>query len=263
MENVIELEKRKKIIKFNIWYTLFYFIFYSFIGCLLETLFGLYSKGVIESRQSFLFGPFCVIYGIGAVLMITFLSSFKNNPIKLFILSAILGIFAEYVMSYICEKMFHFKWWDYTGMALNVNGRICLYFTVMWGALGVILIKYVNPLLDKAINFIKKRVDNRILKVAVLLIIGFLIFDASISALALKSFYAKIVKDFDLDLKASEYADLSIDNDLFSESNMLLIYPNIQIAGTKYNNTYVDSLYKNEKTYYLKLFTSKNFGKLH
>ena len=65
MENVLVLEKKnQKIIKFNIWYTSAYFIFYSFIGCLLETGFGLYSKGVIESRQSFLFGPFCIIYGI-------------------------------------------------------------------------------------------------------------------------------------------------------------------------------------------------------
>jgi uncharacterized membrane protein len=65
MDNVIQLEKKnQKIIKFNIWYACCYFIFYSFIGFLLETGFGLYTKGVIESRQSFLFGPFCIIYGI-------------------------------------------------------------------------------------------------------------------------------------------------------------------------------------------------------
>ena len=91
MENVLELKnKKEKIIKFNIWYTSAYFIFYSFCGFLLETSFGLYTKGVIESRQSFLFGPFCIIYGIGAVLMITFLSSLKNRPIALFFGSSFL-----------------------------------------------------------------------------------------------------------------------------------------------------------------------------
>lgn len=257
MENVLELKENKKIIKFNIWYTCAYFIFYSIVGFFLETFFGLYSKGVIESRQSFLFGPFCVIYGVGAVLMITFLTSLKNKPIRLFFASILLGCLAEYSMSYICEKIFHFKWWDYTGMTLSINGRICLYFAVMWGVLGIFLIKYFNPLLDKFFDFLKKKINNKVLKTSLLLIIGFLIFDASISAIALKSFYAQIIRDFDLDVTASEYADFSIDNELFSEDNMLLIYPNMQIAGTKYNNTYIDSLYKNKKTYYFKVFAKK------
>lgn len=193
----------------------------------------------------------------GAVLIITFLSSLKNNPVKLFFASALLGTISEYTMSYLCEKIFHFKWWDYTGMALNINGRTCLYFSVMWGLLGIVLIKFVNPLLDKFFSFLKKKVDNRILKTALLLVIGFLIFDASISAIALKSFYAKIVRDFDLDLNTSEYADTYVENDLFKEDNMILTYPNMQIAGTKYNNTYIDSLYKNKKNYYFKVFAKK------
>jgi uncharacterized membrane protein len=255
MENVIELEKKnQKIIKFNIWYALCYFIFYSFIGFLLETGFGLFTKGVIESRQSFLFGPFCIIYGIGALLIITFLSSLKDKPIRLFFASCLLGATTEYLMSYFCEKIFHFKWWDYTGMSLNINGRTCLYFTAMWGILGIVLIKFVNPLLDKFFNFIKQKIDKRILKTVILLSIVFLIFDASISFVALKSFYSKVVTDFDLDLKSGEYAGAYIQNDLFEEDNMLLTYPNMQIAGTKYNNTYIDNLYKNKKTYFFKVF---------
>lgn len=81
--------------------------------------------------------------------------------------------------------------------------------------------------------------------------------DASITFVGLKSFYAKIVNDFDLDVgKASEYPDIFIKNQLFSEDIMLMTYPNMQIAGTKYNGTYVDSLYKNSKTYYVKLFSN-------
>jgi uncharacterized membrane protein len=114
MENILEKPQKSSFIKFNIWYAISYFIFYSFIGFLLETLFGLFTKGVIESRQSFLFGPFCIIYGIGATLMITFLSTLKNKPIRLFLSSALLGSISEYVMSYLCEIIFHFKWWDYS-----------------------------------------------------------------------------------------------------------------------------------------------------
>jgi uncharacterized membrane protein len=140
-------------------------------------------------------------------------------------------------------------------MALNINGRTCLYFTVMWGLLGIVLIKFFNPLLDKFFDFFKNKIDKRILKTSIILVIIFLIFDASISALALKSFYAKISVDFDLDLTEGEYADISIENELFNEDNMILTYPNMQIAGTKYNNTYIDSLYKNKKNYYFKVFS--------
>lgn len=257
MENVIEIEN-KKIIKFNIWYACTYFIVYSFIGFILETTFGLYTKGVIESRQSFLFGPFCIIYGIGALLMITFLSNLKERPFTLFFLSCIIGTVSEYTMSYLCEKFFHFKWWDYTGMLFNVNGRTCIYFSVMWGALGIILIKYVNPFLDNIIDFLKKKVATKVLKAAVILVIGFLIFDASITTIALKSFYAKLINDFDLDVTQSEYSSFTIENDLFSPETILLTYPNMQIAGTKYNNVYVDSLYKNAKTYYVRVFGKTN-----
>lgn len=239
------------------WEYISYFIIYSFIGCILETLFGVFSKGVVESRQSFLFGPFCAIYGIGAVLMIRLLSKYKGKYIRLFLLSILIGTVSEYLMSYFCEIIFHFKWWDYSGMKLNINGRTCLYFSIMWGILGVILIEIVNPYLDKILNFIKENVKTEVLKLAISLIVGFLIFDIGISYIGLKSFYSKIVRDFDLDLKQSEYPDIEVENRLFSENNMLLVYPNIQIAGTKYNNTYIDSLYKNKKKYYFRIFSKK------
>ena len=140
-------------------------------------------------------------------------------------------------------------------MTLSINGRTCLYFAVMWGFLGVILIKYVNPLFDKFLYFVKSKIDNRILKAVIILVIGFLIFDAGITTIALKSFYTKIVNDFDLDVKQGEYASKIIENELFEEENMLLTYPNIQIAGTKYNNTSVAGLYKMEKTYYIQVFS--------
>ena len=239
------------------WNYIVYFILYSFIGCVLETVFGIITKGVVESRQSFLFGPFCIIYGIGAVTIIKILGKSENNIIKVLLLSCIIGTVLEFLMSYFCEIIFHFKWWDYSGMKFNLLGRTCLYFSVMWGILGVILIKIVHPYVEKILEMIKNYVNSSILKISICLILGFLIFDAGVSYIGLKSFYAKIVRDFDMDLKQSEYPTLEIENKLFKEDNMLLVYPNMQIAGTEYNNTYVDSLYKNRKMYYFKLFSKK------
>lgn len=249
MENI---EKRKEY-----WKYISYFIIYSFIGCLLETTFGLITKGVVESRQSFLFGPFCIIYGIGAILIIKFLEQSRGRVLKIFLISCIIGTLTEFLMSYFCEIIFHFKWWDYSGMKGNLAGRTCLYFSTMWGILGIILIQIVNPFLNKVLEFIENSVSHQILKISICLVAGFLIFDAGISYIGLKSFYTKIVNDFDMDLKQSEYPELSVENKLFEEDNMLLIYPNMQIAGTKYNNTYIDSLYKNRKMYYFRVFSKK------
>ena len=242
--------------KKDFWNYISYFILYSFIGCVLETGFGLFTKGVLESRQSFLFGPFCIIYGIGAILIIKLLEKYKGKFLKIFVFSSIIGTITEFLMSYICEIVFHFKWWDYSGMKLNIYGRTCLYFSVMWGALGIFLIEIVNPSVDKMFDYIKRSFSHKLLKVGICLIIGFLFFDAGISYIGLKSFYVKMVKDFDFDLKSCEYPDdfwLS-NNKLFDENNILMVYPNMQIAGTKYNGKYIDSLYKNRKMYYYKFF---------
>ena len=74
---------------------LFYLIVYSFLGFCLETIVGIFTKGVIESRQSFVFGPFCVIYGIGALVLIPILTKFKGKNLKLFFFGMILGSLVE------------------------------------------------------------------------------------------------------------------------------------------------------------------------
>ena len=162
-------------------------------------------------------------------------------------------------MSFICEKIYHFKWWDYSNYLLNINGRTCLFFTVLWGILGVLLIKYINPFLLRKINELKNSTSETVLKTVISAFIVFIIFDAIITSFALKSFYNRIAYEFDLDLEPSNY-QLSSElesNPLFSTSNMLITYPNMQIAGTKYDGTYVDHLYDKHRTYYFRVFAKK------
>jgi len=239
------------------WEDISYFIFYSFMGCVLETGFGLLTKGVIESRQSFLWGPFCIIYGIGAILILWSCQKWKGKLFQIFLVSSCIGTIVEFSMSYFCEIIFHFKWWDYSNMKFNLAGRTCLYFSMMWGILGLLLINFVHPLVSEILKLIKNYVNMTILKVSIALILGFLILDASVSYVGLKSFYAKVVRDFDMDLKTKEYPTVYVENPLFQEDTMLFIYPNMQIAGTKYNNTYIDSLYRNKKMYYVKIFAKE------
>lgn len=83
----MEETKKKEHIKIcgiSIWRILAYFVVYSVAGFIIETIFGILTKGVLESRKSFLYGPFCSIYGLGAVLMILPLQKYKKNNYTLF-----------------------------------------------------------------------------------------------------------------------------------------------------------------------------------
>ena len=138
-------------------------------------------------------------------------------------------------------------------MKFNINGRICLFFTILWGILGVFLIKYINPFFTKKLREIRNTTKESLFKVILCIFIIFIIFDAILTSFALKSFYSKIAIDFDLDLDSSCYPTVSyIDTPIFSPQTMVLTYPNMQIAGTKYDGTYIDYLYKSHKTYFLK-----------
>ena len=84
--NEKSIEKNKITIDgISLWRICAYFIIYSFVGFVVETCFGVITKGELESRQSFLYGPFCGIYGIGAIIMILSLQRFKKNNYTIFL----------------------------------------------------------------------------------------------------------------------------------------------------------------------------------
>ena len=107
------------ILGISIWKIFAYFIIYSILGYIIETLFGIATKGVWESRQSFLYGPFCAIYGVGAALMIIFLHKYSKRYNTLFVLGFIIGSIVEYLVSFLGEMMLHVKWWDYSKHAFK------------------------------------------------------------------------------------------------------------------------------------------------
>ena len=149
--------KKITILGMDIWNLFAYFIIYSIAGFFVETIFAFVRYGVLESRKSFLYGPFCSIYGLGAVIMILFLQYFKKNRITLFIGGFIIGSITEYLVSLVGEFILHVKWWDYSNMPLNVNGRICFYYSIFWGILAIFLMKAIHPKVRKLMAFILKK----------------------------------------------------------------------------------------------------------
>ena len=249
-------------IKIDIWEIFMYLIIYSIVGFFIETIFGIFSKGVIESRKSFLYGPFCMIYGIGAIVMILGIRN-EKSIIRIFLKSTIIGAIIEYLMSFIFEIIFGVKWWDYSEYFLNIQGRICLFFSVSWGLLGILLIKFVNPYIDKFIKIIKN--NNHIYKSIVFIIILFFCIDALITSMALKTFYYRIATENDLNienkLKIQEnYTKLVSKSKLgnfidahYNNKFMLKTYPNLIIEDKDSNLIYVNNILKDFDSYYYRL----------
>ena len=93
----------------NLLKILTYFILYSFLGWIMESVFrSICEKKLINT--GFLKGPFCPIYGIGAIIMILILNSFKSNMIVLFIISMLVLTIWEYIVGYLLEKIFKTKY---------------------------------------------------------------------------------------------------------------------------------------------------------
>lgn len=128
--------------------TLFiWFILYSMIGWIYETLFCSIKKLKWDNR-GMLIGPYCPIYGVGAVLDILLCSSLPNARAVFFACmfgSAVL----EYVTSYATERMFHAVWWDYSQLPLNLNGRICLSCSLGFGFAGWIVLYGLHPYISR------------------------------------------------------------------------------------------------------------------
>lgn len=264
---VLKEKKKFTILGFSIWKLLAYFILYSVLGYIIETVFGIITKGVWESRQSFLYGPFCGIYGLGAVVMIVFLQYFKKNYNTLFLGGFLIGSVIEYVVSLVGELIFHIKWWDYSDMPLNINGRICVFFSIFWGFLAIYLMASVNPKMDQLMAWIKKKISVKKLKIITLLVTIFLAIDCILTGIALEAFYIRMIHENDIQIDEQEkevvaklYEDIYTDenkaefiNKFWGNKKMIRTFPNLKVEDKNGNMVYFDSFLKEIQPYYLKV----------
>ena len=132
-------------------YLLLFFI-YSFLGWLMEVIIGLVTTKKFVNR-GFLIGPYCPVYGVGVCLLTFFLNKYADDIAILFFMSILICGSLEYFTSYIMEKVFKARWWDYHNRKFNINGRICLETLVPFGIIGVVLIKFVNSFFLQLLNF--------------------------------------------------------------------------------------------------------------
>ena len=266
--------KKLTIMGLSVWRIMAYFVIYSVVGYIIETIFGIITKGVWESRQSFLYGPFCAIYGLGASIMIMFLRKYSKNYTRLFIGGFIVGSIVEYLVSWIGELLLGVKWWDYSDMPLNINGRICVYFSIFWGALAIFLMTYINKKVDKFLDWCKEKINMKALKTVTILIIIFMAIDCLYTGTALRMFYARIEHSGLIKMQNGQQYLLDYEeiqnkpgvkefmDKYLNDEKMLKTFPNLKVTDINGDIVLVKDVFPEIQPYYVRLFTPKEIKKI-
>lgn len=157
-------------------YKLFWVFFIGcFAGVVIEVLWCIIKNGHYESRVGLIYGPFNLVYGLGALALTACLYNYRNrNKINAFIGGFIVGSVIEYFCSWFQEIVFGSTSWDYSDFPFNVNGRICLLYSVFWGFLGIVWIKQIYPLMAKWIL----KIPNKVGKPLTWVLVVFMVFNS-------------------------------------------------------------------------------------
>lgn len=173
----------------NIYKLLLICIVGSFVGVIIEMLWCLIKNGYIESRAGLVYGPFNLLYGVGAVLLTVCLYKYRNRGSWIsFLGGMIVGSILEYVCSFGQELLVGSRSWDYSNMPFNINGRICLLYSVFWGILGVVWIKNIYPIMSKIIL----KIPNKIGKIITHLFVVFFIFNIVVTSFAIARWTSRL-----------------------------------------------------------------------
>ena len=121
-----------------------WFVLYSVLGWVYESILcSVMSRSLVN--RGFLNGPYCPIYGVGAVSVVLLLQGVTDTPVALFFSSIVVTGVLEYFTSWLLEKLFHASWWDYHDFPFNINGRVCLYGALVFGVLSMVLMYWLHP----------------------------------------------------------------------------------------------------------------------
>ena len=206
------------------------------------------------------------IYGVGAVIIIVFSQYFNRNNFTLFLGGYIIGSITEYLTSFLVEVILHAKWWDYSNNVLNVNGRVCLLYSIFWGILTLFLLKKFNPFLESIMAKIKRKITLRLSKRILAFLIIFLIIDCLATCYAQDIFITRMVIENNIEIKNFERRERDYErieenehlskfiNKYWNNEKMIKTFPNIKIEDNGGNIIYLDSLLPDIQPYYKKIF---------
>lgn len=156
---------------------LWFFVIYAFLGWCAEVAYAAMCEGRFVNR-GFLNGPYCPIYGVGVVLVIGLLTPLKSSRLALFFGSVVLTSALEWLTGFVLERVFHDKWWDYSDMPFNLNGYICLKFSILWGFGCMFIMEIFHPTVVALVNWIPEKLGWPL----ILLLLAAFLADACVTA---------------------------------------------------------------------------------
>ena len=140
---------------YHFMYYFLIFIIYSILGWLMETCLCSFKQKKIVNR-GFLIGPYCPIYGWGALIIILTLTKYKNDPFIIFGMALLICSILEYFTSWLMEKFFNARWWDYSTQKFNLEGRICLKNSILFGLGGVLVLLVFQPIIENLLSYVPR-----------------------------------------------------------------------------------------------------------
>lgn len=207
---------------FNVQIILFFI--YSFLGWLMEVGLTFFREKRFINR-GFLIGPCCPIYGIGCFLLNILLKNYTQNILVLFVLTFSICSLLEYFTSYLMERIFKLRWWDYSQLKYNLNGRICLETMIPFSIIGLIVIKYLNPFLILGLS----KISINILSITAVTLVFIFLADLIISCnviFNIKSITKNIRKDSTEDIKKA--ISKFISNNTYMYDRIIKAFPNMK-----------------------------------
>ena len=229
-----------------------YFLIYSFLGWVWEGIVSLKERHKIVNR-GFLNGPYCPIYGVGALAFVFLDQYFGNNLFFMFLVGGLIACVIEYITSWAMELIFHARWWDYSNKRFNINGRVYLrgFLAFGLGALGVhfghqYIVGFVDSLNHK---------DTLAIILAVIFALDVISTNKSFAR------FTRILKDFQETISQGAIIQYITKgkNQLFAElgkrTSRILTYPQKRLINafpnykSSYDNAYkeIQKLYKDTK----------------
>lgn len=197
------------------------FLASALLGDIIETLYCRLVGGVWMSRSSVLYGPFSIVWGLGAVVLTLVLYRFADKADRyVFLIGALLGGVYEYTCSVFTEIVFGTVFWDYSHMPFNIGGRTNLLYMVFWGILSVVWIKLIYPKMSSAIE----KVPPLAGKIITWILVAFMICNALISAMAMLR-YTERQDGIPADNVVEEFLDANYKDELIEK-----VWPNMVIT---------------------------------
>lgn len=198
------------------------FVIAALLGDIIETLFCRATMGFWMSRSSLVYGPFSVVWGLGAVMFTALLYRYKDKSEGyLFVAGTIVGGVYEYVCSVFTELVFGTVFWDYSHIPFNLAGRVNLLYCFFWGIASAAWMKLLYPRLSGLIE----RIPRKVGRVLTVVLVVFMACNILISSLALARYQQRQINPNTPGNAISDFLD-----EHFPNERMEHIYPNAKLV---------------------------------